>query len=248
MASIKHQFRSLFSFQTPELNYNLMILRALLVLLLFSCGQILNAASVLVCTTGVSSSGSQLPVGAIDPHWQIVSGPGVSAPIPAVVLSDQRIGSVNSYMQTPDSRWIWVNDSGVALFDAPYVFQLVFDLTGIDPARVSLSGIWGVDNVGFIRLNGSTNGIGSGIIALPDVLYSNYEVLHSFTLNNGFLPGTNLLEFVVTDTGVIGALNVSDLRITVDVPEPGSIFLQALVAASMTAAITRRNRRIAKFK
>jgi hypothetical protein len=219
-----------------------------LLLALLACNQAVHAASVTLYNTGVDSAGSQLPGGAIDPHWQIVSGPGISSPVPAVVVSNQNSGLINWYIQTLDSRWIWADQSGVAIFDAPYTFQFVFDLTGIDPATVSLSGLWGVDNIGFIRLNGSTTGIGTGILSLPDVIEENYQSLYSFKLDSGFLPTINTLEFVSTDSGGIGGLNISGLTMTVDVPEPTALLAQSVVAAWAVSPIWRRSRRPLKVR
>ncbi len=194
-------------------------------LLLLSFAHVLSAAPITLFDSGVNSVGVPLPGGASDPHWEIVSGPGISSPVPAVVLTNQQPAGPPGYIQTLDSRWIWVSAGGIGGTNAPYTFRLTFDLTGLDPATASVTGQWAIDNIGFIRLNGLSTGIGSGVLSLPSVDRSNYENLHAFTLNSGFLPTINTLDFVVTDDANPGGLQISGLTGTANVPEPSSWLL-----------------------
>jgi hypothetical protein len=210
-------------------------------LLLLSFAHVLSAAPITLFQSGVDSAGVPLPGGASDPHWQIVSGPGISSPAPAVVLTNQQPATSPGYVQTLDSRWIWVSASGIGGTGAPYTFRLTFDLTGLDPATASVTGQWAVDNIGFISLNGQSTGIGSGVLSLPDVIAANYENLHSFTLNSGFLPTINTLDFVVTDDHNPGGLQISGLTGTADVPEPSSWLL--LTVGAILMPLRRRRKR-----
>lgn len=189
----------------------------LLHLAIVSVAMTVHAESIVLFSSGVDNTGTPLPGGASDPHWTIVSGPGIGSPVPAVVLDSQ---FAFGYVQNAASRWVWVNASGVAGVNSNYTFRLNFDLTGLDPRTAVITGQWAADNHGFIRLNGSTNTIGSGTVSLvyPNPLNTNFTTLHAFVLTNGFIPGTNTLEFVVTDEGVGGGLNIAGLSGTAELP------------------------------
>jgi hypothetical protein len=192
----------------------------LLSLVQFVClGGWADADSISLFNTGVNSSGVPLPLGSNDAHWSIISGPGITSPAPAVVVNNQ------SYAQNSNSAWIWVNASGNAGVNSPYTIRETFNLTGENPNTAMISGTWGADNNGMILLNGSTPS-GTGTLALSDSDLSNFGSFHSFTITGGFVAGVNTLDFVVTDTGNPGALNVNSLIGTVSsVPEPSAITL-----------------------
>jgi hypothetical protein len=182
-----------------------------------------DAGSISLFNTGVDSSGVPLAGGSNDPHWTIISGPGITSPAPAVVVTNQ--SPFGLYAQNPDSRWIWVNASGDAAVGSSYTIRETFDLTGTIPSTATISGTWGADNNGMILLNGSTP-VGTGTLSLSDANISNFSSFHSFTITGGFVAGLNTLDFVVTDTGNPGALNVNSLVGTVtSVPEPSAITL-----------------------
>ena len=73
-------------------------------------------------------------------------------PQPAVAVTVQHPGG--AYFPSADSTWIWQDATGSAVAGSPYTFQLGFDLSGLDPASVSIGGAWGVDNDGTISFNG----------------------------------------------------------------------------------------------
>jgi hypothetical protein len=191
------------------------------------------AASITLFNTGVDAIGTPLSGGSSDPHWTIISGPGITTPQAAVVLSDQLAGT---YAQDPNSPWIWANASGAAGRGSPYDFRLTFDLTGLNPSTATISGSWGVDNDGSILLNGSTP-MGSGALTLGggDV-GSNYSTFHSFSITGGFVSGINTLDFLATDLGAVGGLNVNSLVGTASAsanPEPSSLVLGCLALVSL---------------
>jgi len=76
-----------------------------------------------------------------------------------------------------------------------------------------LSGGWGCDNHGLIQLNGSTP-LGTGALSLTGGVLSNFGVVHFFDLAGSFRPGVNTLDFLVTDDGNPGGLNVTKLKLT----------------------------------
>lgn len=180
-----------------------------------------DAAMILLHNTGVNSAGVPLPLGSDDPHWTVVAENDVIiTPFPAKVLSDQ----TGSYADSLVSWWIWAEADGRTGSRNIFTFRLTFDLTGLDPGSATITGKWGVDNIGEIFLNGSNTGIGSGTLSLPTALTSNFRQFHSFTLDNGFVAGINTLDIRVRDTGDPAALHVTDLSGTADavsaVPAP----------------------------
>ena len=168
--------------------------------------------------TGVDPNGMILGRGSPDPHWQIIAGPGIGGPQAPFVVEDQ--SPFGLYFQATDSAWIWVRADGTGAVGAPYTFQLQFTLSA-PSASTRLSGGWGCDNHGLIRLNGlPPTGTSSGILSLPGGAISNFQNVHFFTLaaanSTGapFRAGMNTLDILVTDDGNPGGLNVTKLKLT----------------------------------
>jgi VPDSG-CTERM motif len=197
-------------------------------------GHQVRADTFSLFNTGVDSSGTPLPGGSIDPHWSIVAGPSTGA---AFVVTNQLVGT---YAQSSVSRWIWVNANGGGdVNGANYTFRLTFDLTGFDPASVSISGSWGVDNNGSIMLDGSP-AIGTGALSLTGGTTGNFNIFHNFSITGGFHAGINTLDFVAENDGGPGALNVTNLMGT-SVPDAGST-LPLLGFALLGVAVLRGRR------
>jgi hypothetical protein len=141
---------------------------------------------------------------------------------------------------TPASGWVW--DVAGAIRDLEIEFRFAFDLTGFDAATASLSGLWGIDNIGSVRLNGVT------IAALPSVVLGNFETLHGFAASGpgaSFNAGANLLSFFVVDKGASAGFRASVLVEASEapvspVPLPAGMPLLAIGLVSL-ALIRRRH-------
>ena len=201
-----------------------------------------RAALVSMVSTGVDDSGARLALGAADPHWRVVAGPGIAAPATAWVAPNQH--PFGQYFERPDSAWIWVDsESAAGAVGEPYTLELSIDLSNFNPATLSLSGFWGADNYGRILLNGAS-AIGSGELELVGVNTDHFNFGHAFTINGGFVPGINRLSFEITDDSNPGGLNVYGLVVdAVSVPEPGSLAIFSTALGLMGLARRRSGSR-----
>ncbi len=135
--------------------------------------------------------------------------------------------------ETPESRWIsYQADGGSAA--GTFTLSTTFNLTGYQVATASVSGLWGVDNVGEIFLNGVTTGITN----------SQFSQLTAFSINTGFIAGINTLSFRIIDQGPPAALRVDGLTGSAElaapgVPEPATWGLM-IAGFVMTGAAMRR--------
>jgi PEP-CTERM motif len=165
--------------------------------------------------TGVDSSGSVLGFGITDPHYIVLDGsiPGANA----ITMSSIPVTYIPN---DATSLWIWENANGQPT-NVTRTFRTSFDLTGLDPITASISGTWATDNFGLdILINSVSTGLTS----------PTYTVYTAFTIDSGFKPGVNTLDFVVQDVGVISGFRVGSLTgtaapLTTPVPEPSTLLL-----------------------
>jgi hypothetical protein len=122
-----------------------------------------------------------------------------------------------------DSAWITPATDTTGP-DGDYLYDLVFDMTGLDISTASIFGQWAVDNFGIeILLNGvpTGNSNNNGFAGYTDFSISAEE-------GDVFLPGRNTLQFVVNNGAPPGptGLRVEFLTATAAaVPEPSVSFL-----------------------
>ena len=91
---------------------------------------------------------------------------------------------------TPASDWVWdaANSNGAG---NPLEFTFSFSLEGFDISTAELTGLWGIDNVGNVSLNGTL------LADLPNVVVGNFNVLDDFSVGPGsdiFVAGLNILN------------------------------------------------------
>lgn len=190
------------------------------------------AVTIELYNTGTNASNVALGAdGLSDSHYQIVASTHSS------YVGSQAVTYRNSawVANDADSRWISLTGNGTPV-DGTTTYRLTFNLTGVDLNSVSISGLWGVDNNGWINLNGAYTGN-----QLLGTQYSSFQTLHAFTLNSGFVAGLNTLDFIVEDKGVVTGLRVDSLVGTANaVPEPASWALMLGGFAILGASLRRR--------
>jgi hypothetical protein len=151
----------------------------------------------------VDDQGNLLPSNTVDPHYTLVAAPYVRS---AVLAAYTLIGGLPVPPWTsegPTSRWIAPEaNQGLGSPPGDYVYRTSFDLKGFHPGKVTIVGGWDSDNAGTdILLNGISLGIWQvGIGGFSD-----------FAIHSGFIPGTNVLDFVVNNFGT--NINPTGLRV-----------------------------------
>ena len=187
--------------------------------------------------TGVSTGSffTVLPDFSVDPHYTLIQALGGFGPN-AFVASPRPSSWVPNQ---PASKWISPDGINSALLSGLYVYQLTFDLTGLDPSTASISGLWTADDSSRVVLNGN---FGAG--AVQTTTFGQFD---SFTFNSGFVPGINTLDFRVgnaffpgIDRGGPSGLHVTQLLgFAEPIPEPTSL---ALFCLSALVLVTRRKK------
>jgi hypothetical protein len=189
-----------------------------------------DAAAINVFGTGVDASGVGLAEGSADPHYLVNGGTAY------IAVNDG----------PPFDRWVantstskWIQPTSPTLDNQPvgtYRYVTSFDLTGLDPASAQLTLRVAFDNVLDDIL---INGVSTGITSSQDLDWTPY-----FSITQGFVPGTNTLEFDVDNIG--SSPNPTGFRTeisgTASVPEPSSL---ALVAAAGIGLLRRTKKSIA---
>lgn len=148
-----------------------------------------------VLNTGVDDTGAALPDGTVDPHYQLVVNPDAASTDALVQDSTAFPIAAGPWLaNTAGSKWIGPRLETSAAAGGDYIYRLAFDLTGFDPATVTITGDWTTDNPGVdIYLNGTGTG---------NAHDGNFGVLRPFAVNSGFVVGMNTLDFKVNNTAV----------------------------------------------
>ena len=206
----------------------------LLLIIGLSCAAFSTPSSAAIIpglfTTGVDNGGNVLALGALDPHYVVLE----NASNNAVTMTN----IPGTYIpNAPTSLWVWENASGQPT-NVTRTFRTTFSLTGLDPSTAMISGIWATDNFGLDIL---VNGTSTGNTSPTFTAYSNFSV------NSGFVSGTNTLDFVVQDVGSISGFRVGSISGTADsmsaIPESASIAIWTLLGMAFLGHGRRFNRK-----
>lgn len=137
--------------------------------------------------TGVSDARQPLAPGTRDPHYLVVaSAQAISPPppSPALVIDGHPAWLANDAA----SRWLGPVNPGTAnVAPGPYRYRTSFDLSPFAPETARLQLRLAADNrIQSVLLNGRSVGLS----------FEGFQVLSpTFAITNGFVPGTNTLEF-----------------------------------------------------
>ncbi len=132
---------------------------------------------------------------------------------------------------TPASDWVWASNVGD---NVDLTFKFSFSLDGFDASTAVLTGLWGVDNVGSVSLNGVL------LSNLPSVVTGNFNTLTSIFAgpnSSAFVAGLNVLTFNVGNRGGPGAFRAS-VEVNADakpVSTPATLSLLAMGLALVSA-------------
>jgi len=202
----------------------LMTAFAFITLTLLTVGQTDGAAITGLFATGVDSAGSILGDNADDPHYTLLPSGGAAKTIFSSSIPGSWVAN------DPASRWVWETASGTPT-DVTRTFRITFDLTGLLPTTAQISGTWSTDNSGLdILINGNSTANTSG----------GFSAFTNFTIDSGFVPGTNNLDFVVQDLGSISGFRVGSISGTAAVvPEPSASTVGLLLALCTISFTTR---------
>ena len=194
----------------------------------------LSAAPLTIFNTGVDNSSNAWGTGGVpDIHYSLVVQPGSAT---AQTVTDTSFPFPPWIANNSGSRWI----GPAADSNGPtgnYVYRTTFNVpANAILSSVSISGDWATDDPGTdIKINNTSTGQTS----------PSYSALTPFSINSGFVLGTNTLDFYVTNvpqfTNPTG-LRVDHISGTYQVPEPYAAFLATMAASASTLIRGRRRR------
>ena len=184
--------------------------------------------------TGVDAIGQPLTDNATEPHYTLISGPVTGTPFVKTSTGGHPIPPWLGDSTT--SAWIAPTQSTFAA-GGTYTYRLVFDMTGLVPATAFIAGEWSTDASGAdILINGSSTGN-----TAPD---GSFQVsFFPFSINDGFVSGTNTLDFVVVNGAGPTGLRVNGLSGTADpIPEPSGLMVCVACFLGLSGTRGRRPR------
>lgn len=154
-----------------------------------------------IFNTGVDATNGLAAGASTDPHYALVASIDPAHPGPAAVVMNDAypIGGTAYMTNGPLSKWIapmlnTLNYGG----NVPglYVYRTTFLLDTVDAAVANISGKWAMDNIGAaILLNGTNTGV---------AVAGGFTTWTSFAITNGFVPGSNVVDFVISNAPPTG--------------------------------------------
>ena len=150
------------------------------------------ASTIAMFNSGLAANGTTLATanGGASFFWTLASAPAGAT---------EAIGSGTFrynccyFADVADAAWVSPGANGSASVGGVYVYQMMLDLTGFNPNTVSITGYFGTDNDGFIRVNGGPNAATTG--------FGDFGGHTPFSLTSGFVAGQNFIQLGVNNGG-----------------------------------------------
>ena len=195
-------------------------------------------AAMVNLSTGLDASNTLITIGnAPDAHWTVDQISGGTAPARVVTAADADGLYIGSYwaVNGPSSNWIAIDATTTAndpFAPLPYSYYRTFTLTPADLATATISGVWGIDDGGDLKLNGN----------IVSSLVNDYTASTPFLVPSGssfFVPGLNTLTITMNFSD-----NYADavrLQGTLT-PEPSTLALLGMSVLGLLAYAWRKRR------
>jgi len=186
-------------------------------------------AGPVLWNTGEDGFGGVLPNGGTELHYKLFDVTN------SVQLADPVVTEFAAWDEAPaGSAWISLSNPPVTAPFIQYKYVLTFELDAL-PTE-ALGGNWMTDDAGTSKIY--LNGVDTGVAS------ANFWELKPFSITDGFVVGTNTLEFYVgNDVGhAVTGLLVSGLGFPEDnvVPAPAASLLVALGSCAIGFLRQRR--------
>lgn len=181
--------------------------------------------------SGLDASRVPLAPGAADRHYQLTLSAQGTPPPPAIAST---VMQNNPAWLANDANSLWIgpiNSGSANVAAGPYNFRTTFDLTGYSLAGANLLMNFSVDNdLTNVLLNGTARGF----------VFAGFNGFSgNFTVTNGFVTGTNTLEFLTVNAGT-GA-NPAGFRVKVSGTARRSLPLNTALPVSPVTYYFRNN-------
>ena len=169
-----------------------------------------------------------LPDGSNDPHYTLVATPQGSTSANVYVVNSN-LNPFPYWFTGGNAKWISpeipVTGQGLSgIAPGNYKYETTFDLTGYDLTKVTMSGFWGADDTGTMKLNGSVVSTAllnsaqcPGGLSTPN----GFQCPTPFSITSGFVPGINTLTFEVTNYLTVN--NPSGLYVDISASGPPTV-------------------------